>query len=129
MRKMLIAAAAIAALSVPSVAMTEDAESITINLDAFCSSGCVVMIGFDNTARLSEMAVFGAGEFTSDAKDNPLDFMTGLTMTDTGMTEFVLVSEPGQPRFHSVEQVQAYMRGQDALMRHAVRLQQHNSSS
>lgn len=128
MRKLFIATSIITALSAGSV-MAQEAESVTIDLDTFCSNGCMVAISFTDEARINDDFIMGAGEFAAAAEDNPLAYMTALAKTDTGMTEFVLSSEPGGPRFRSLEQVQAYMAGQDALMQRALRLERQNSSS
>jgi|GEM_PF-5082692 len=128
MRKLFIATSIIATSFAGSV-MAEDAQSVTIELDAFCSDGCTIAISFTDDARHVDSAILGAGEFRNDAENNPLAYMTGLAKTDTGVTAFVLTSEPGSPRFHTIEQVQAYMAGQDDLMQRALRLERQNSSS
>jgi len=119
MRISFLSIAAALALSTGAVSAQ---TATTIDTNVMCASGCTVMIDLTPEARHGETVILVPGQFTNDAEADPLQFAYSIVVNGTGADTFVLTSEPGDPRFATIEDVQAYMAGQDALMDRARRL-------
>jgi hypothetical protein len=128
MRTLIPSITAVLALAA-SNASAQSANTWTFDLTVMCNHGCTIMIDLPAEARHPETAILGAGEFTSIAENNPLQYAYSIVSNGSGADTFVLTSEPGNPQFITINHVQAYMAGQDALMNYARRLAGTNTDS
>lgn len=87
----------------------------TLDLTKACESGCVIQIKFDDSARIGDGGKF-SGMFKIGTGNKVMSYFVGMTVNDTGMILYELESEPGKPLFRTMEDIQTYIKGVDALI-------------
>lgn len=105
------------ALAVGLFAFPAIAEEVKIDLSNICEPGCVAELDLSTASRFPGDHESFPGQFKPSAIENPMWFARAARRIERRETVFVLVSEPGEPEFQTLDDVRAYMVGHDELLK------------